>query len=281
MALAAPINQMAKLYRDHLPADERLAQAAQWAEDPAPLIEAFTSSVQETAAYYARSATRQPERFYASDRGEAGAKPGLGNTAEVGALMERYAKKPWPVLGDDSLSFRYVDRELLLTQSSAKSEADDEDQIGLRIDLLLANLHTMRPIVGELKVTGVRGNPDKDPFSALIQALAAATYLLPAPQLARLHQHDRRHSRAQLVDTGDGKLDVYVITVREPPASTVWFELRDAAERLASKVAPELKNWLGTVAFLELGWLPYPEHANREAGAMRPPRVTKRFAVSG
>jgi hypothetical protein len=115
------------------------------------------------------------------------------------------------------------------------------------MDLLLANANDGAPIVCELKVTSLKGNPDKDPFFALVQALACASYLLPPNQLARLRHHDPERALAAELE----RVDVYVMTISEPARSRFWFELRDRAEELASMLAPQLKRWVRRIAFVE------------------------------
>jgi len=189
----------------------------------------------------------------------------------VGALMEHHRPQRWDVLGDDSLTFYYIDRELLVTQAKGLAPPTSPDTSSLRLDLLLANAKDGMPIVAELKVTTPeRESPDKNPFFALIQALACASYLLPTQQMARLRGHDQE-DRLQV---DDHRLDLYVVTIREPPASKPWFELRDAAERLSAATIDDLRPWIRTIAFIELAWLPKP------SGGKRPPRATKRFSVT-
>lgn len=140
------------------------------------------------------------------------------------------------------------------------------------MDLLLASAEDGLPIVCELKVTSLeQESPDKNPFFALIQALACASYLLPQPQMRRLTRHDK----GRRLKTDDGRLDIYVLTVREPPASKPWFELRNAAECLSAATIEGLGGWIRTIAFLELAWFDKASGLGR-----RPPRVTKRFAVT-
>jgi hypothetical protein len=176
----------------------------------------------------------------------------------------------WRVLGDDSLSFYYLDREIVPTRAPGVRLADERSSAaGPRLDLLLANASEGRPIVGEVKLTNERGSPDKDSFFALIQALTAAAYLLPPSQMKRLRRplHDPEKKLSEKVN----QLDVYLLTGDAPPHSPLWFELRDKAERLAALVAPQLRDRIHTIAGLELAWL-------KPRSAPTRLRITKRFS---
>lgn len=280
MATSAPANRIASQYAALLdkpktsglsPTDRYRSAAETLLEDPQRLVGIFRSSVEETSEYFAQNDPGE-DPLYGSVRPDLTHEPGLANTAGVGALMEHRGRRRWDVLGDDGLSFYYIDRELLVTQAKGLPAPDSPGTASLRMDLLLANAEDGLPIVCELKVTSPRQeSPDKNPFFALIQALACASYLLPSPQMRRL----RRHDPEQRLTIDDGKLDIYVLTVREPPASKPWFELRDSAERLSFATIKDLGSWIRTIAFLELAWLDKPSRAEK-----RPPRATKRFAVT-
>jgi hypothetical protein len=279
MTTTAPTNPIAREYAALLdkgrgsgraPTDRYFGAARRLLAHPRELVETFGSSVEKTTDYFARHDPGS-ERLYGAEREGLRQPPGLESTAAVGALMEHHHRKRWDVLGDDSLSFYYIDRELLVTQAKGLASPTSQETASLRLDLLLASANGGLPIIAELKVTSPeRESPDKNPFFALIQALACASYLLPPAQMARLRQHDRGHR----LEVDDGRLDVYVITIREPPASKPWFELRDAAERLSVAAIDDLGQWIRTIAFIELAWL------DRPSGGKRPPRATKRFAVT-
>ncbi len=72
---------------------------------------------------------------------------------------------------------------------------------------------------------------DKDPFFALIQALTHAAYLSTPSQLKRLA---RVYSKRK-IKVGE-KLDVYLLLAQAPATATYWFELREAARRLAARL---------------------------------------------
>ncbi len=291
MSVAFPENAMSKEYRGDYPegsaanaaidpTKRRLLRAGELADNPELLAELFRTSVTQNLEHFSGPEFEKrpnPEPFFGKDRDPKKRKrvyePGLNNTPEVGELMAAEGSKRWEVLGADDLSFYYLERELLVTQDKGARQEPETASIGLRIDLLLANAHDGVPIVGEVKVTQEEtGKPDENPYYALIQAMACASYLLPRWQLARLHRHD---SRKRLI-TDSGKLDLYIVTVREPPASKAWFKLRDEAERLSAGVVPLISNWVRTIAFVDLAWLDKPGREEK-----RPPRVTKRFAVRG
>jgi hypothetical protein len=280
MALAAPTNKLAELYASlgakgqnpdgRSPIERRKRCARDLLENSTKLVDLFRSSVGETSDYFAENDPGESP-FYGTPRSELARKPGLSDTAAVGALMEKQGRICWDVFGDKNLSFYYIDRELLVTQAKKLRSPTSSEVASLRMDLLLASATDGLPIVAELKVTSPGdGRPDKDPFFALIQALACASYLIPPQQMKRLLEHDR--GRRLKID--DGRVNVYVLTVDEPPASKPWFELRDAAERLSAASISGLSRWVRTIAFLELAWLEKP------SGGKRLPRATKRFAVS-
>jgi hypothetical protein len=193
--------------------------------------------------------------------------PGLESTDALARWLSDRHQQRWQVLGDDSLSFYYVDRELVSTRApGAKLANGKSTRDGPRLDLLLANAHTRRPIVGEVKLTR-HGSPDKDPFFALIQALASAAYILPTEQLARIRHHDGDRR----IDADSRRIDIYILVGESPERSPVWFDLRDHAEQLASAITPQIHQQIATIAGLELAWF-----GDRPASSRL--RITKRFA---
>jgi hypothetical protein len=246
----------------------RLKEAKLLLRDPAILAAKFEESVAQAQRYF-RAHDFGAQDFYPTRR-EFKKPPGIESTDALGHWLKLGQQAPWRVLGDDSLSFYYLDRELVPTRAPGARLADGRStSTGPRLDLLLANAEFGRPIVGEVKLTSRRGSPDKDSFFALIQALTAAAYLLPANQQARLRR--KAHDPEGRLDTNGDRLDLYLLTGDAPPHSPAWFELRDCAERLAAALAPQISSQIHTIASLELSWF-----VSRPAPTRL--RITKRFS---
>lgn len=245
----------------------RLDEAKLLLRDPGVLVAKFEESVAQ-AEHYFRGHDFSAQDFYPAQR-EFKKPPGIESTDALGHWLKR-GKAPWSVLGDDSLNFYYLDRELVPTRAPGARLADGRStSTGPRLDLLLANANAGRPIIGEVKLTSKRGSPDKDSFFALIQALTAAAYLLPPSQLARLERG--AHDPKGRLDPKEKRLDIYLLTGEAPPYSPGWFELRDCAERLAAALAPQISERIHTIASLELSWF-----ESRPAPTRL--RITKRFS---
>lgn len=225
-----PVTPLAEEYRRLLKLSQRqrLERAEQLIRRPASLAKAFSDSRQQFASF-----DHAGEDFYdpVPPRTTLPKKPkGLGSTVEVAARLS--GQGPKRVLGDDRLSFVYIDRELVPARTKSGAVFADGKSIrsGLRLDLLLANRHNGAPIIGEVKVA-----QDKDPFFALIQALTHAAHLSTPSQLKRLA---RVYSKKKTIKVGK-KLDVYLLLAEAPAAATYWFELREAARRLAARLVEQ------------------------------------------
>lgn len=221
-----PVTPLAQEYRRllKLSQPQRLERAEQLIRRPASLAKAFRASRRQFASF-----DHPDEDFYdpAPPRTPLPKKPkGLGSTVEVAARLS--GGGPKRVLGDDRLSFLYIDRELVPARTKSGAVFADGKSIrsGLRLDLLLANRHDGTAIIGEVKVA-----QDKDPFFALMQALTHTAYLSTPSQLKRL---SRVYSEKR-INVGK-KLDVYLLLAQAPAAATYWFELREAARRLAARL---------------------------------------------
>jgi hypothetical protein len=248
----------------------RLEQAKHLLAEPDQLVGMFENSVAAAEEYYARHVQSDLE-FY-PPRTEHEQPAGIASTTQLGKWLGSPRRKPWHVLGDGSLDFYYLDREIVPTRArGTRFEDGRSSKDGPRLDLLLANARTRRPIIGEVKLTSKGGSPDKDTFFALVQALAAAAYLLPANQMARLRR--AMHDPEKRLKPGHKRLDLYLLTGEAPPHSPIWFELRDCAEQLAAALAPRLSHRLNTIASLELAWF-------KDRPAPTRLRITKRFGHS-
>jgi hypothetical protein len=232
----------------------------------------FRDSLVETESYFGQH-DYSDQDFYPKKRAFKKS-PGIESTDALGHyLHSRQRKKSWPVLGDESLSFYYLDRELVSTRAlGTRLNGGVSTASGPRLDLLLANVTSGLPILGEVKLTN-HGSPDKDPFFALVQALASATYLLPPTQLSRLRRS--MHDPEGRLNPNAKQLNLYLLIGEPPERSPIWFELRDYAERLAALIAPRISDRIHTIAGLELAWFP-----DRRPEATRL-RITKRFSHTG
>lgn len=283
MPAEVPFTPMAKAYDDLLKIkgrvdgrgvlERRLAASDDYLDDPGQLVRAFEQSVAASDRFFTANSQRAKPFFPA--RKPLTRQPGLGNTAEVSALFQKFGRHRWQVDDAPDLDFIFLERELVVTQARGLRLAGGRStRLGPRMDLLLANADDGTPIVCELKVTSVKGSPDKDPFFALIQSLACASYLLPTNQLARLRHHDAECVLASELE----RVDVYVMTIDEPSRSRFWFKLRDRAEDLAEAVAPHLRHWVRRIAFIELV-RPHPASADA-LGLVRATSRSKVEAVS-
>lgn len=138
----------------------------------------------------------------------------------------------------DRLACDYLDRELVATRTAGGAAPAGT---AVRLDLLLANRGDRTPIVGEIKRTGEHDAKatDKDPFSALVQALACVSQLASPAQYARLTRWGAATPRDTVEEPGPCDIatdtpplfDVYVLHNR--PGGTYQAELATATERLA------------------------------------------------
>lgn len=154
--------------------------------------------------------------------------------------------------GAPELNFRYVEREISPTRTERRGRfqvsADDEpgmDGHHVLVDLVLANDHSHRPIIAELKI-----GSDKDPYTGLLQALAAAAQFVPEDQrqrLARLRRAPANFGSVPLVD-------VYVLLAGFPDDGRHRFEQLDCAIALARNLEshPSLQGLLGRLRILQV-----------------------------
>jgi hypothetical protein len=156
--------------------------------------------------------------------------------------------------GGGDLDFACLDREINPTRAKPALPFDAEHGASLRIDLLLANAHSGRPIVGELKISS-----DKDPYTGLIQALAAAAQMTPRGQRARLSEHSEREGLNHRLPCplagvdGDPLVDVYVLLAEFPARGRDRFQQLELAVHLARELEGEsMADGLGRIRILTL-----------------------------
>lgn len=230
--IEAPLGELVELYeqmgdkpsRGEKAATQakRLKQAAELALDPMAVAEMFQRDVERFEPYDLRN-----ERFHsgAKDR-DTRDFARSSKTRMVAEAMMEVGEKAVTVPGRDELSFTYVDREVVSARTPGgvmRTVAGEErpPKTAPQLDLLLAG-HNGLPIAAELKV-----GDDRDPFYALIQALAHAAMLVTPNQLARL----RNNYPGAFAEDGD-QVGVYVILVGEASGSN-WPQFQQHAKDLS------------------------------------------------
>jgi hypothetical protein len=237
----------------------RLKEAERALRNPNRLASDFRDSVHLAERFFDAQSDLTDAKFFPQRRTRK-TKPGLNTTPAVAALLAATRGRRQRVLGDSALDFFYVEREVVVTRAPGlQLESGKSTRAGLRLDLLLANGNDATPIVAEVKI-----GRDKDPFFALVQALANAAYLLPRPQMARI----RHHADGVAINEKARRLDIYLVFANEPDWSRFWFELRDRTERLSERLLPEISRHIRRIAAVELQ-LP---------GDDKRLRITKRFS---
>lgn len=228
--IEAPLGELVELYEQmgdtaaggRQTQTERLKRAADLASDPMAVAEMFQRDVERFEPYDLRE-----EGFHsgAKDR-DTRDFARSSKTRMVSEAMMQIGEKTVTVPERDELSFTYVDREIVTARTpggimrTISGEARSP-KTAPQLDLLLAG-QDLLPIAAELKV-----GDDRDPFYALIQALAHATMLVTPNQLARL-RHNYRDAFAK-----DGRqIGVYVILVGEATGSN-WPEFQHHAKDLS------------------------------------------------
>jgi len=231
---------------------QRLTIAKELATDPSPLIGDFLSSVQQWALNYSNVKTPFVPKPRASL--ELSPEESIKNTNALVARLQR-PKRPIEVVDKSKLSFRYVEREVSIVRT-ANAEFRSKEPLqrkrsagrALLCDLLLRNAHDRTPIVGEIKVTH-KQYTDKDPCSALVQALASAAHLVTPSQYERLLWHYPRQFR-----TDSRVVDIYVVTGSYNSELTDMRELLAAARAIGRSVVAsgELRPYVRRIEFVDV-----------------------------
>lgn len=228
--------------------DQHLAEA-KLANEPdgvSRIVSEFETSAELAAAFFVEDNVRD-EPFFGSPREPLKPEPGTSSTSQIGALFQRYPEATWDVAEQPELSFRFLERELVVTQARGfRFEDGRVSSNGPRIDLLLASADGL-PIVGEVKV-----KTDSSPFLALIQALAAAAYLTPPLQRGRL----LHHGPDGVLSGDDPRLDIYLIAVDELLNSEPRQAILEETMSLSEKLAPRLSRYVRRIAGLDLSYDP-------------------------
>lgn len=269
MTRIIPITPIWRRYQELLkmPQQGRLAEARRLVERPEEIATEFAESVAHFASYDNRD-----EPFYPPARAERKFATGIGRTNDLVLRLEKQ-KRLVPIdaldrrtthdagttviaIPSSQLACEYVDRELLVQRTTSPAQwADGRRNIGgLRLDVLLADATDRTPIVGELKLPG-----DKDPFFALVQALACAAHMATSHQYERMRRYLGRGSFPEQITAPP--FDVWVLFVNAPdyqsgqlPKGKFMADLQSAAETLAPRLLAQdaTKNSLRRIAGLSL-----------------------------
>jgi hypothetical protein len=239
MPKTIPLTPIVERYRD-LPhsREARLTQARELAANPAPLAADYAQSVEQFSTY------ENDERFYDQRveheiaplpirrtidlalrlRTAGGLAPDPNGSGSVGELP-----KGVRAVASEQLGFDYCDREIVAARTTGGASFDDGSSAtrALRLDLLLVARHGRVPTVGEVKL-----KTDKDPFAALIQALACAAHLATQSQYARL---TKTYPEARFTTAGEQpRLDLLLLLGDLPEQGTHLPQLRQATRDLAA-----------------------------------------------
>jgi hypothetical protein len=158
-----------------------------------------------------------------------------------------------------NLGVDYVEREVSVIRTTNRAQWDDPEARGsagraLQPDLLLATRADRTPAIGEIKITKAGTNQtDKDPFAALVQALAGVAHLATESQYERLLKHfPQAQFRPQ--KGSEPELDLYLVAVAHDITITDIEEMTGAVERLGRKLTsdPRVARTLRRIAFVEL-----------------------------
>lgn len=200
----------------------RLDWAAQ--EDVADrLAAAFARSIEQLQDYDNRDESFRDPRTKAKTEADV---DDAGNTLSVALRLKRQGRLEAP--GDESATYRYVEREVVAQRTTGGARFDDPRQeladggaasSAMKVDLLL-EAEDGAPAVGEIKI-----REDKDPLCALIQVLAAAALLSTEAQRDRLELHHGLRA--------DGLIDAVILLVQFPGRGPMQ-EARDRAGAIAS-----------------------------------------------
>ena len=161
------------------PSAERLHEAE--TVTAADLAEEFAESVAAHASF-----AHIDEPFFPGASHRDGPKSNDADARTFGWSMAiKRTPPPIVVAGAPELNFRYAEREIIPTRTQHRPTCEEGiEGKQVRVDLVLANATSRRPIVGELKIAG-----DKDPYTGLVQALAGASQLVSVSQRQRLNRH--------------------------------------------------------------------------------------------
>jgi hypothetical protein len=225
-----PYTELTRRYVDlkALSSAERLKKAE--STDPGELAREFAQSVSAFQGF----STDQP--FFPENPDRDLNKSPEAASRGYGWAMAIKRQQLVEVERDPELNFRYVEREIVPTRTQRRTQFEDPDGHEVQIDIILANDagDAGRPIVTELKIAR-----DKDPFTALIQALAGAAQLASSQQRARLSSLGDSVGVHLASHEEDPLLDVYVLLGAFPKTGRDLFDQLKLAGRLARHLEQE------------------------------------------
>ncbi len=268
-ARTIPTTPLVKRYRGLGPKSqaERLEEARDLLEGPETLASEFAASVERFSAY-----DNAAEHFYPPSRAQRTASNVVGRTNDIvlplrdrgglkpvdapDRLVDHDAGERVTAVRADDLACDYVDRELVVQRTTSPAAWDDGASNrggGTRLDVLLADRADRTPIVGEVKLPG-----DRDPYYALVQALACASNLATLNQYERMRRHLPRGRFPQL--EGPPRFDIFVLVIEEagqeglPLKGRYAEDLKQTAEALAPRLLtqPGIARHVRRIATLRL-----------------------------
>lgn len=219
MSRTVPYTPMLRLYDEVCKYNDkaRLARAKELVENPQSLVNDFLETVQVLEAGYdnteaMRVSTPSPRH---RDRlhGPAAGWPAIADGDDVAYWLEK--QRVLKVDGAHELSVEYVDFELYVMRTTGKAKFDmiRDGEIeprnaggALKVDLVMASTEDRVPTAAEVKV-----GDDKEPFSALIQALTYLAHMVSPRQYKRLRD---QLPQASFPNTDHGRGDAYVLLYR-------------------------------------------------------------------
>lgn len=226
-----PTTELLRLYRKlrTAPEKELVELAERLAREPGELTKLFTGSVEAFGSYdnsepfHPRRADLEPLKTEEKMR--------RGHEVARALAPSRPSGAPIPVVGIPGLGLHFVDYELEPTRTTGAAKFDDDVKAtgGMTLDLLMRDQEGV-PAVCEVKTPG-----DRDPFFALVQALACTAHLATPAQMSRLGAH------VPGLDLSAGRFDVFVIQVTPDVARKAQYQarLRAAAIEIASRLTDD------------------------------------------
>ena len=269
MSRTIPTTPLVRRYRElgRMSQAQRLTEARDVLERPDILAAEFADSVERFRAY-----DNAREHFYPPTRAvrHAGAvvertndivlalrdRGGVDPVDATDRLTDHDAGPGVTAVSASDLGCDYVDRELVVQRRTSPAAWDDGASNrggGTRLDVLLADRGDRTPIVGELKLPG-----DRDPYYALVQALACASNLATPNQYARMRAH--LPAGRFPAHGSPPRLDVFVLVVEEtgreglPPKGRYANDLKLTAETLAPRLLaqPAIARHIRRIAIVRL-----------------------------
>jgi len=226
-----------------------LERATKLLENPEWLLAAFDASVTEFAQAYRNYQPFRPVEKHFGAWADTKIPHGqsLRGTTDV---AYRLAEKPrWDVEGGPKLSFRYLDREIVIAHAKPRPNPSNPKQASLRVDLILGNETTRAPILCEVKVKN-----DRNAFYALIQLLTHASYGVTPSQRERLvlYGSQRDFILKQAIPGRPATIDLYVMFVDQP--SDEWHQkILMKSIALSRKLMSDerVRSRIGKIAWIE------------------------------